>query len=108
MSADIVLKTGEDHGGLYGSLFAFVQKSLMGVSAAVGVAMVGTMGFDATAATQTASGVLGIKLVSAVIPALGLLGAAVIIWNYPLNRAMTAEIQKRLGDRSGVPTISAT
>lgn len=111
MSADIVdyglLETGEDHGGLYGSLFSFLQKSIMGVSAAVGVAMVGMMGFDATAATQTTSGVLGIKLASAIIPAIGLLGAAAIIWNYPLTRARTLEIQAQLEERGAARQASA-
>jgi GPH family glycoside/pentoside/hexuronide:cation symporter len=80
MSADIVdygrLRTGDDHGGLYGALFSFLQKSLQGVSAAAGVALVGALGFDATAAVQSGSGVLGIKLAAAIIPAAGLLGAA--------------------------------
>lgn len=111
MSADIVdyglLKTGEDHGGLYGSLFSFVQKSLTGVSAAAGVAIVGTMGFDATAATQTASGALGIKLASALIPAIGLLGAAAIVWNYPLTRVRTLEIQAELKARGAANRVDA-
>jgi Na+/melibiose symporter-like transporter len=100
MSADIVdygrLVTGEDHAGLYGSIFAFLQKSLLGVSAAAGLALVGLFGFDATATSQTASGVLGIKFTASFLPALGLLGAAIIIWNYPLTRARVAEIQAQL------------
>jgi GPH family glycoside/pentoside/hexuronide:cation symporter len=103
MSADIVdygrIVTGEDHAGLYGSLFAFLQKSLMGVSAAAGLALAGVCGFDATAATQTASGVVGIKLAGALLPAVGLFGAALIIWNYPLTRARIAEVQAQLGLR---------
>lgn len=103
MSADIVdygrARTGEDHGGLYSSLFSFLQKSLGGVSAAAAVALVGSLGFDATAATQTAGGALGIKLAAAVIPAIGLLGAAAIIWNYPLTRARTLVIQTQLKAR---------
>ena len=101
MSADIVdygrLKSGEDHAGLYAAIFAFLQKSLLGVSAAAAVAMVGFFGFDATAETQSASGVVGIKLAAAIIPALGLFGAAAIIWNYSLTRARLAEIHARLG-----------
>ncbi|HEY0914587.1 MAG TPA: MFS transporter, partial [Solimonas sp.] len=103
MSADIVdygkLHTGEDHGGLYGSLFAFLQKSLQGVSAAAGVALVGAFGFDATATAQTASGVVGLKLAMAIAPAAGLIGGALIIWNYPLTRARVAEIQAALAER---------
>src|ERR1700761_5977583 len=100
MSADIVdygrLHTGEDHGGLYGSMFSFLQKSVLGVSAAAGVALVGAFGVDATAATQSAAGALGIKLVFAIIPSLGALAAAAVIWNYPLNKARIAEIQAAL------------
>jgi Na+/melibiose symporter-like transporter len=104
MSADIVdygrLVTGEDHAGLYGSIFAFLQKSLLGVSAAAGLALVGVFGFDATATSQTASGVFGIKLTGALLPSLGLLGAAALIWNYPLTRARVAEIQAQLHRQS--------
>ena len=109
MSADIVdygrLHTGQDHGGLYGSMFAFVQKSIMGVSAAAGLALAGAFGFDATQATQTASGVIGIKLAFALLPGLGLIGAAAIIWNYPLTRARTAEIQAELARRDSAARV---
>jgi glucuronide carrier protein len=103
MSADIVdygrFMTGKDHAGLYGAFFAFLQKSLQGVSTAAGVALVGAFGFDATASMQSAHGILGIKLTAAVIPAIGLLGAAALIWNFPLTRARTAEVQAALKHR---------
>ncbi|MES2488975.1 MAG: MFS transporter [Pseudomonadota bacterium] len=102
MSADIVdyglLITGEDNAGLYGAIFAFLQKSLLGISAAIALAIAGTFGFDATAASQSDAAVFGIKLTAALLPALGLIGAAAIIWNYPLNRARVAEIQTQLND----------
>ena len=100
MSADIVdygrLVTGEDHAGLYGALFAFAQKSLLGLSAAAGLALAGACGFDATAASQSVSGIVGVKLTGALLPALGLLGAAVVIWNYPLTRVRVEQIQAQL------------
>ena len=110
MSADIVdygrLHTGRDHGGLYGSMFAFLQKSLMGVSAALGLALVAAFGFDATSATQTTSAVIGIKIGFALAPALGLLVAAAIIWNYPLNRAKVTEIQTELAARDAAEAVT--
>jgi len=103
MSADIVdygkLRTGTDHGGLYASMFAFLQKSLLGVSAALGLALVDAFGFDATATAQTTLGALGVKLGFGVGPALGFLLAALIIWGYPLNRRRVAQVQAALAKR---------
>jgi glycoside/pentoside/hexuronide:cation symporter, GPH family len=100
MSADIVdygrLQSGEDHGGLYAALLAFLQKSLMGAAAAAGLALVGVFGFDATAATQSATAALGIKLAATLLPALGLFAAAAIIWNYSLTRERLAGIRAAL------------
>lgn len=110
MSADIVdygrLHTGQDHGGLYGSMFAFLQKSVLGVASALGLALVGAFGFDATADVQTAPAALGITLAFAALPALGLFGAAAIIWNYPLDRRRIQEVQAALAER-GEP-VAAT
>jgi GPH family glycoside/pentoside/hexuronide:cation symporter len=111
MSADVVdygrVATGEDHAGLYGSMLMFVAKSLTGISTAAGLALVGLFGFDASAASQSASGIVGLKLAVALIPALGLFGGAAIIWNYPLTRARVAEIQAQLqsGSRSTDGTV---
>ncbi len=104
MSADTVdygrLHSNQDHGGLYGALFSFLQKSLLGISTAIGVALVGMFGFDATAAVQTTSAILGIKVAFAIAPAAGLIGAAAIIWNYPLTRGRTLEIRTALAERA--------
>lgn len=109
MSADIVdygrLHTGEDHSGLYASMFAFLQKSLIGVAGALGLAFVGAFGFDATVAEQATPAVIGIKLGFAIVPAIGLLAAAAIIWNYPLNRQRIEEIQAALAERGELPAV---
>lgn len=100
MCADIVdygkLHNGEDLSGLYASLLFFLQKSLGGLSTAAGIALVGAFGFEASAAVQSANAVFGIKLASAVLPAIGLIGAAAVIWNYPLDRARAAELRAAL------------
>ncbi|WP_072312889.1 MFS transporter [Agrococcus sp. Marseille-P2731] len=100
MSADVVdygrLHTGRDHGGLYGSMFAFLQKSLLGVAGALGLGLVGAFGFDAEGGVQTTAAVVGITFGFSIAPALGLLAAAAIIWRYPLDRAAMAEVQAGL------------
>lgn len=111
MSADIVdygrLHTGQDHGGLYGSMFAFLQKSLIGVASALGLGLIAVFGFDATADVQTTQAAIGITFAFAVLPALGLFGAAAIIWRYPLDKRRVAEIQAALAER-GDPVAADT
>ncbi|MGH8444509.1 MAG: MFS transporter [Solimonas sp.] len=103
MTGDIVdygrLQTGEDLSGVYASVMAFLQKSLGGVAAAAGLALVGWFGFDPTATQQTTGGVFGIRLVAVWLPAIGLASAAFIIWPFPLNRARLAEIRAELAAR---------
>lgn len=104
MMADVVdygrLLTGEDHAGLYGALLAFLNKSIAGVFAAAGLGIAGWFGFDAAAVTQSADAVIGIKLAAAILPALGFLGAAASIWNFPLTRARIAQVQAELSRRA--------
>lgn len=104
ISADVVdygrATSGEDHAGLYGSMLQFCIKSLQGVAMAAGIALVGMSGFDATATTQSAGGVLGIKLVGSLVPAAGFILSAAIIWRFPLTRARVAQIQAQLHARS--------
>ena len=94
--------TGEDHSGLYSAFVSFLQKSLAGVSAASGLAVAAWFGFDATAATQTDSGALGIRLVAAILPGAGLAISAVMIWFYPLRRRQLDEIRAELAQRAAV------
>jgi GPH family glycoside/pentoside/hexuronide:cation symporter len=104
MSADIVdferLQSGKDQSGLYGSLLFFLQKSVGGVSTAAGIALVGWFGFDAAAEVQSGNGTMGIKLAATVLPALGLISGAIVIWNYSLTRARMERINTDLAKRA--------
>lgn len=89
-------QTGEDFSGLYASVFAFLQKSLIGVSAAAGIAIVSGFDFDPAALQQSARGEWGIKLVAVWLPALGFAIAAIVAWSFPLSRAELAKIRLAL------------
>ena len=52
----------------------------------------------------TTGAVTGIKLVAAILPALGLFLAAAITWNYPIDRKRLAEIQAELAEREASRT----
>lgn len=69
------LQSGEDLSGLYTAVFNFVQVSLRTVSSAGGIALIGWMGFDATATTQSADGALAIRLTSVIRPSASALPA---------------------------------
>ena len=107
MTGDIVdygkARFGVDRAGLYAALFAFLNKSLAGVSAALGLLIVGWFGFDATAATHGARGVAGLKLVAVGIPTLSMLVAAATIWNFPLDRARLAALERLAAAGGGPP-----
>lgn len=101
------LQSGEDLTGMYASIIAFLLKSLRGVATALGLAVAGWLGFDATATAQTAQGIFGIKLVVAWLPALGLACAAPIIWFFPINRASQAATRAAIQLRDAKATSDA-
>lgn len=90
------LQTGEDLSGLYTAVFNFVQVSLRTVSSAGGIALIGWMGFDATATTQGPNGELAIRLTAVILPAIGLGIAGALFWRFPLTRARIAEVHQQL------------
>jgi glycoside/pentoside/hexuronide:cation symporter, GPH family len=100
---------GEDHAGLYSSVFYFVMKSIGGVSVGLGVAVIGWFGFDATSTTgQSPTGQLGIRLISAWLPAIGLGSAAALLWRFPLDRAAIQRNASLLEQqRSAAPATQA-
>jgi len=93
------LQTGEDLTGLYTSVFNFVQVSLRTVSSAAGIAVVGWMGFDATAATQSPDGAFAIRLTAVILPAIGLAFAGILFWAFPLTKARVRDVQQELRAR---------
>lgn len=103
MFGDVVdygrLMFDEDRAGIYASIHAFLLKSLGGISAAAGLALVGWFGFDATGKTFSDGGILGLKMVAIWMPCFGIIVAAMVAWNFPINRARQAEIQARLAAR---------
>lgn len=111
MPADFVdyakFKYDQNHGGLYGSIFSFLQKSLTGVAAALGVAIVGILDFDATADTQSATSIMGFQLSFALIPAIGLFVAAAIICKYPPTKKQISAIQAELTERDAQADATA-
>lgn len=99
------LQSGEDLSGIYASVYQFMVKSLHGIGAAMGLAIAGYLGFDATATHQSAGGVFAMQLINGWLPLLGTSIAAVIMWRFPITRARQAINQaalKALEEKSAV------
>ena len=102
--ADVVdygrLRFGADHAGSYFAFFAMVQKINVGIGGALGLLIAGTLGFDATVTTQSASGRFGLLLAFSLLPAAFLCIAALWIWRFPIDRRRHAVIVAALKRRA--------
>lgn len=90
---------GADHGGTYFALWAMISKGNIGLGAAISLAVAGAFGFDPTLATQTPSGLTGLLLGMAALPAVCYLVAAVVIWHFPIDRHKQRVIVRALERR---------
>jgi Na+/melibiose symporter-like transporter len=103
MLADVVdygrWRFGADYAGTYFAFYTMVQKINVGIGAAIGLAVAGWFGFDATAAEQTSSGVFGLLLGVAWLPAATYVVAAVLIWNFPITRRRQRSILRAIERR---------
>lgn len=90
-------KFHEDHAAIYSAVFTLLQKLVLGVGLGGGFLVLGAFGYDASASSQTESGILGMKLAASWLPGLGLLAVAPLMWRFPIDRAaharMIAEIE---------------
>ena len=88
-----------DYAGTYFAFYTMVQKINVGIGSAIGLAVAGVFGFDATLQQQTSGGILGLKLGVAVLPALTYLVASILIWKFPITRrrqkALIRAIERR-------------
>ncbi|MGE5529158.1 MAG: MFS transporter [Patescibacteria group bacterium] len=94
-----VLRTGEDHEGVYFGLLTFLQQ----LASAGGIFLVGVFldafGFDRRLAVQTASAQLGIRLALGALPGFLLALGILAISFYPITRAAHAGIVAELARR---------
>jgi GPH family glycoside/pentoside/hexuronide:cation symporter len=100
------LRFGEDRSGIYASFLAFVVKSLGGVGAGLGLAVLGWFGFDASASEQSPMAVFGIKLIYVWLSAGGAAFAALLLWSFPITRARHEQIRAELALRDAAASAA--
>jgi Na+/melibiose symporter-like transporter len=107
--ADVVdydmLKTGANRGGQFYSLFTLIFKLNYAFAAAVALWTLDLFDFDATAASQTLSGTIGMKIGFGAMPALFIGISVWFLFKFPLNKRRCEIITRRLeqrADRAGL------
>lgn len=92
-------KTGERHEGTFYSLVTLAQKIASSIAIPLALLLLGIFGYVGTAASQPASAIFAIRLITGPIPAvllcLGILCAAF----YPINRGLHEQIVRELEER---------
>jgi len=101
--ADVIdygrLKFGVDYAGTYFAIYNVMYKAVPGFGAALGLALIGIGGFDASMAQQTSSGTLTLLATFAGIPAALLLIVAPLLWSFPIDARRHRVIIERLRRR---------
>lgn len=97
------LETGEERSGLYFSVFSLAGKAAAAVAIGVALPLVGWLGFDPQAATNSPEALHGIQLVFALGPALAHAISAALIAGFPLDEAAHTEIRRQLENGPAVP-----
>ncbi|UVW34165.1 MFS transporter [SAR92 clade bacterium H455] len=93
------LRDRTERNGAYFSIFSFLLKGQTALGSALGLAVAGWFGFDATTSEHSESSAFGIYLAASWIPlAITSLGL-IFIWFFPLNERHNAIIRRRIETR---------
>lgn len=104
MIGDIVdydtLKTGTNRAGQFTSAWMVFRKLAYALGPVIGLFIAGVAGYDPSAPSNDAVGVLGLKAANGYVPALLLAAAAVFAFRFPLTEARHRIIRRRLEQRA--------
>jgi GPH family glycoside/pentoside/hexuronide:cation symporter len=111
MLGDIVdydtLKTGNERSGEYFALWALVTRTMQAIGASVAFAVAGWYGYDASAASNDAQAIFGLKLSLGGVPgAIALVSAALVVF-LPMTHARHDVIRRRLERRAARKALLA-
>ena len=111
MYADVAdyseLKDGTASTGLIFSSASMAQKFGGAFGGAAVMWMLGAFGYDADAAVQNETAILGLRMLMSWIPAIVAALSILVVWFYPLTKKKMAGVQKELAAKRGEATDSA-
>lgn len=92
-------QSGVQRAGQWVALLAFVKKATFGLGSALSIFIAGSFGFEPGQPGYGAMAVLGLKIGMFGLPVLLSLGAASLMWGYPIGARRHRAIRQRLARR---------
>lgn len=93
------LKFRKNYAATYFAIYTFVTKANLAIGGAVGFAIAGMYGFDATASTHSPEQIYGLHLAVAYVPGVIISASLIFIALTPLNKRRRKIILRRLDSR---------
>jgi len=93
-------QTGHERSGIYFAMQGLLIKIQLAIGGALGLAIIGWLGFDMNAVTHSATSVWGLKISISWLPVLLIIPAMVCIYRIPLSEHRMTIIRRRLAQRS--------
>jgi len=93
-------QTGHERSGIYFAMQGLLIKIQLAIGGALGLAIIGWLGFDMNAVTHSTTSVLGLKISISWLPVLLIIPAMVCIYRIPLSEHRMTIIRRRLAQRA--------
>ncbi|MDB9952443.1 MFS transporter [Porticoccaceae bacterium] len=93
-------QTGHERSGVYFAMQGLMLKIQLAIGGALGLAIIGWLGFDMNAVAHSATSVWGLKISISWLPALLIIPAMVCIYRIPLSEHRMTIIRRRLAQRA--------
>jgi GPH family glycoside/pentoside/hexuronide:cation symporter len=95
------LERGRRREGSFAACGSWINKVGMAIGAGVSFFILGWLGLDSNATTQTPHTIFMIRLLFAAIPIVGLIGSLIALARFPLTHERMAEVRSALEARRG-------
>jgi Na+/melibiose symporter-like transporter len=101
IQADVIdidtAQTGQERAGLFLGLWALASKLALAAGVGIAFPLLALAGFDPAAGAQSASGLAALSWLYAGVPVLLKIGAILLVWDFPLDRAAQEQAAARIG-----------
>lgn len=106
MTSDVIdldeLNTGKRREGIFGAIYWWMVKFGFAIAGGLSGVILDAVGFDASAGTQSAETLMGLRAFYSGVPIIGTTIALLVMWRYDIDEARANEIRAELEARKAV------